>query len=230
MMKLNQSNSYENILNSIIVSENMTNTFELDFINWYQEIIKSAEVIIEKLQHMEGKVHCCKSGCSYCCHQLIEVYDFELIPIMEYIKKNCMDFILDKAINISEALESMLNSAPYKYSQLNNDDEFKYKKKYRTLDIPCIFLKDNKCLIYPVRPISCLNYYCYTSANECANPNKMPSGCTSEHYVEEWINSQVNSYLSRNKDTLPHYLSPFDLNILPIAIINHILYCSDENY
>ena len=124
MMKLNQSNCYENILDIKFVSENMTDNFELDFINWYQDIIKSAEIITEKWQQGEGKIHCCKSGCSYCCHQLIEVYDFELIPIIEYIRKNCMDFILDKAINISELIESMLNMPPYKYSHLNNHDEF----------------------------------------------------------------------------------------------------------
>jgi Fe-S-cluster containining protein len=231
-MKFNQLSFYENTntSNSTLILEKENDHFELNFTNWYQDIIKSAELLIEKWQQKVEKIHCCNSGCSYCCHQLIEVYDFELIAIMEYIRENCLDFILDKAIHISELIESSINMSPYKYSLFNNDDKFQYKKEYRTLNTPCIFLKDNKCLIYPVRPISCLNYYCYTSVNECANPNKMPSGCMSVTYVEEWINSQVNSFLSRNKDSLPHFLSPFDLNILPIAVINHMLCYSDENY
>ena len=97
----------------------------------------------------------CTSGCSFCCYLHVTVSQLEIVPIIDYCNKNNID------IDIS-VLE--------KQEHANNVDEFAtipYK------DRKCVFLKDNKCSIYPVRPLACRKYYVVND----------PEICNSEHVL-----------------------------------------------
>lgn len=213
-----------NISNISINPIKIEESFEEEFTEWYQNVIKASEKLIREWEKEIGKESCCKVGCKYCCNHAIEVYNFELIPIMKYIQENNIDYIIDNGISVMTYLEEKIPTLISEYNSLDSYKLQKYKMKYRSLEIPCIFLKEDKCSIYSVRPTSCLNYHCYSSAKECLKLDSMPKGCISLGKVEDWIVNQVERYFDLNKDKIPKYFDPFEISILPVGFINNILY------
>ncbi len=206
------------------MSEKIEKSFEEEFMNWYQNILVAGEKLIREWEKSLGKESCCKIGCNHCCNHAVEVYNFELIPIIKYIEENNIDFVIDKGISVVNYLEENLSIVTSQYNYLDNATIEKYKIDYRNLQIPCIFLRENKCSIYSVRPTSCLNYHCYSSSEECAKLDVMPSGCISLGEVEDWLVNQVEAYFVTNKNKIPRYLDPFEINILPVGFIDKIIY------
>lgn len=207
-----------------IEPKEIENSFEEEFGDWYQNVLNTSEKLIREWEKGLGKESCCKIGCKHCCNHAIEVYNFEIIPIIKYIKENNIDFAFDRGITVVNYLDEKLPILTSQYSYLDDNELAKYKVEYRNLEIPCIFLKDNKCSIYSVRPTSCLNYHCYSSAEKCSKLDAMPKGCISLGQIEDWIVKQVDVYFNLNKEKIPRYFGPFEINILPIGFINNIIY------
>lgn len=198
--------------------------FEDEFTVWYENLLKASGKLIREWEKETGRESCCQIGCNNCCNHAIEVYNFELISIIKYIQDNKNDFIIDKGISVLDFLQEKLPVLVSQYNNLDSNNLEKYKMEYRSLEIPCIFLKEDKCSIYSVRPTSCLNYHCYSSPKECSKLDLMPKGCISLGEVEDWIVNQVEIYLDLNKDKIPRYFDPFEISILPVGFINNILY------
>lgn len=77
----------------------------------------------------------CRKGCAHCCHINVDVYNNELPVIMEYVQENGIPVnieYLQRQVSGPECLKSAVSA--------------------------CVFLKDNLCSIYPVRPIMCRKY------------------------------------------------------------------------
>lgn len=199
-------------------------SFEEEFVNWYQNVLNTSEKLIRAWEKSLGKESCCRIGCKYCCNHAIEVYNFEIIPIIKWIKENNIDFVIDRGISVVNYLEENLPTLTSQYNYLDSNKLEKNKIKYRSLGIPCIFLKDDECSIYSVRPTSCLNYYCYSSSEECSKLDVMPKECISLGQVEDWVVNQVDAYFDLNKDKIPRYFDPFEISILPVGFINNIIY------
>lgn len=85
----------------------------------------------------------CKNGCSHCCYMGVAITEFEANQIAEYTKRSIVEF-----------------PDPQEYMET-----FK-AETYAT--VPCTFLEDGKCTVYPVRPLACrLHHNLADDATNC---------------------------------------------------------------
>jgi Fe-S-cluster containining protein len=119
------------------------------------EFFMLADNLIERFFMDVKQKSSCKKGCSFCCHVSTDISEDEAFLIADYCKTN--------GIGIPAA---------YLHSQLLYEAD----KIYMSSCSACVFLKDNKCSIYPVRPIACRKYFVFTPASLCeqASKNKSP--------------------------------------------------------
>lgn len=87
-------------------------------------------------------------GCTaaYCCHQSVEVCESEAIVIAQYCKEN----------NIPISRKHLQHQLSYSRDQVA-----------AASCSACVFLKDRKCSIYPVRPATCRTYHSINPIELC---------------------------------------------------------------
>ena len=97
----------------------------------------------------------CGEKCSYCCRQLVCCTTLEMGLIADYIqtlprvqRRPVMHKAKMKAVDFCKKNHSILTSA----ARWEEVASFLRNKHH---GVPCIFLRDRKCSIYPVRPIDC---------------------------------------------------------------------------
>jgi len=107
------------------------------------------ERIIDYIPMLEkqGKSISCKKGCSHCCHLNVYITEIEAKIIAEY----CHDHNIPIDQN-------------YLMKQLAIDENQISKSQHSA----CVFLKNNECSIYPVRPSVCRTMYVFTDPSLCA--------------------------------------------------------------
>ncbi len=88
----------------------------------------------------------CSKGCHFCCRQNVHVYKAEAAVIAEYCREH--------EITIPKA---------YIEQQL----KYGWRELAKTEVGWCVFLKNGECSIYPVRPISCRNYFVVSHPKFC---------------------------------------------------------------
>jgi len=93
----------------------------------------------------EAPVYACSKGCSYCCHQSVMVTAAETIYAAQFLHDN---------LTAKEVLRlrDMVAARARRGDGLDNHDRMDKR-------IPCAFLMDNICSIYPVRPLQCRGGY-----------------------------------------------------------------------
>lgn len=72
----------------------------------------------------------CQNGCSHCCYMNVAITEFEANLIADYARRPIINF-----------------PDPKIYMETFREDEF--------ATVPCTFLIEGKCSIYPVRPLAC---------------------------------------------------------------------------
>ncbi len=194
--------------------------FKKKFTKFYKQVIAEASPQIEGWEKAFGLKHVCGAGCDYCCYQSIEIYNFELIPIIKYIKSNKMEYLFKEAVRAANVIDKELPPIPFKNEGENGREVLEFKLKYRSLNMPCIFLKDKKCSIYPVRPVNCSVYFSYGKPELCGQKDIPPVDCNSFAEVEDWMLQNIIYYLEKNINKLPADFDPFGINVLPTAIRN----------
>ena len=117
---------------------------------------------IKKRTEKEGKTPSCRKGCSFCCNIQVVCTELEVNLIIKYIKDNNIILTDEEKNRLKEQSKYNLRSDVEKYI-LNP-----YKK--------CVFLKNNECSIYPIRPLSCRNYFVYNDPKLCDTDNKNGNG------------------------------------------------------
>ncbi len=94
----------------------------------------------------------CKAGCAWCCYQPVFALTHELLVINEYMHKN-----LSK-----KDIEDIKKKTYAKYERTKGMDYDTILK----VNHQCPFLIDNKCSVYPVRPLAC-RIYLSRNVNAC---------------------------------------------------------------
>lgn len=112
-----------------------------------KEIMQSIDIFLSMELSNDDTGISCKKGCSYCCHQNVDIYPLEAKLIVDHCRNNKID------IDIGYLKEQA------KIPGI----ELVFSKDYAT----CVFLKDNVCSIYESRPIACRKYYVGTPAELC---------------------------------------------------------------
>lgn len=183
---------------------------------------------------LRGEYVTCHIGCSFCCVEQIKASLQECETIVYYLYKH------------ERALRSFLREYPQWHSELSRHEAIIEKLSqlfnetvqsgfseestrayvqqgtvYASLNIPCPFLEDSKCLIYEVRPYVCANLVATTPAEWCdpANPN--------------WDKRRIKLWFPESSIELPFYYeiaNNIEVVVMPLAVYgilkNGFLYLS----
>jgi len=109
-----------------------------------KEVYRAIDGFFAKAPEENKKEIQCKTGCTACCFIDVDVSGDEAAVIINYCKENGIE--IDK-----EYLTEQAAAGRKTYSNLSR----------------CVFLKDNLCSIYPVRPIACRKHWVKTDPALC---------------------------------------------------------------
>ena len=115
-----------------------------DRIGTIKEVYKAIDKYFDNAPEENKKEIQCKAGCTHCCFIDVDISEDEAVVILTYCKENGIE--IDK-----EYLEKQAAVGRKKYSELSR----------------CVFLKDDLCSIYPVRPIACRKHWVKTDPALC---------------------------------------------------------------
>ncbi len=125
-----------------------------------------------KREMSKGARISCQKGCGVCCCQLVPLSPPEVFFLADYWRslpparrdmlKAKFDLIREvlRKKGIIERLEKIEDTAEHK--ALGRD--------YFQLGLPCPFLEDNACSLYPLRPFSCREYNVTSPPELCRDP------------------------------------------------------------
>lgn len=126
----------------------------------------------------------CIPGCSHCCNRLISVLTSEALIIYESIKKHELwNSIHEKLKEQSEIIKKI------------NGNQLSW---YYT-NTPCALLSDNKCIVYPVRPVMCSVHHVIS------NPKSCHSFTISDDYRPLDYNDIYNRFLEKSINSVADY-------------------------
>ena len=114
----------------------------------------------------------CKAGCAYCCHYKVEVRAHEMFLIKDHLQKNWTP----------PQIKTLLNEAEENAKIIRNLTP----EQHLTINIKCVFLMDNQCSIYSVRPFKCRNFHA-TNAIACEESFNDPANLSIENSFVESI-------------------------------------------
>jgi Fe-S-cluster containining protein len=109
-----------------------------------QAVIKAADDIIAATTPETKNQFQCQSGCTHCCYIDVDISQNEAATIINYCNKSGIDTDIEYLLKQAEKGRKV-------YSEFSR----------------CTFLKENKCSIYPVRPMSCRKLYVFTDPSFC---------------------------------------------------------------
>lgn len=115
-----------------------------DRVGTIQEVYKAVDRFFDNAPAENKKEIQCKTGCTHCCFIDVDISGDEAAAIVKYCNENGIE--IDR-----EYLTKQAAVGRKTYSPLSR----------------CVFLKDNLCSIYPVRPIACRKHWVKTDPSLC---------------------------------------------------------------
>ena len=109
-----------------------------------KEVLKAIDGFFAAAPEENKKEIQCKTGCTACCFIDIDVSGDEAAVIIDYCRENGIEIDRDYLTKQAAVGRKI-------YSDLSR----------------CVFLKDNLCSIYPVRPIACRKHWVKTDPTLC---------------------------------------------------------------
>lgn len=109
-----------------------------------RQVYKAIDDLFLKAPEENKKEIQCKAGCTACCFIDVDVSGDEAATIINYCREN--DISIDRDYLLKQAAVGRKS-----YSELSR----------------CVFLKDDLCSIYPVRPIACRKHWVKTDPALC---------------------------------------------------------------
>jgi Fe-S-cluster containining protein len=135
------------------------------------------DATMQEIESRGGKISCCK-GCAACCRQLVPISEIEARKIAELVES----FPEPRRSQVKARFENAKNKLA-EAGLLENlrEPERWYREGFRELGleyfrqgIPCPFLEEEACSIYPDRPITCREFLVTTPAAYCQDPGTKP--------------------------------------------------------
>lgn len=131
-------------------TDQLRNLRILNRIEAIKEVYKAIDGFFEAAPEESKKEIQCKTGCTACCFIDVDVSGDEAAVITGYCRQNNIE--IDK-----EYLTKQAAAGRKTYSALSR----------------CVFLKDNLCSIYPVRPVACRKHWVKTDPVLCDFSNNI---------------------------------------------------------
>ena len=124
----------------------------------------------------QGQCVSCTKGCGACCRQIVPISEVEARMIRDLVegmpepRRSLIRQRFAEARDRLEAaglLESLLNRADWPPDFME-----KFGLDYFYQGIPCPFLEEESCSIYPDRPLTCREYLVTSPAACCSHPTR----------------------------------------------------------
>ena len=136
------------------------------FFKKYEELVKAADDVFERVSKEHSECVKCKIECSDCCHAM---FDLTLIEAMyinhkfkEKIKDNGREVIINKANDIDRQIHKIKRNAVKELEAGRGEDEILAMLAGERVRCPFLNSKDS-CDLYEYRPITCRFYGIPTS-------------------------------------------------------------------
>lgn len=124
-----------------------------------------------------GKSITCREGCGVCCHQLVPIVPIEARWLADYVESLPEDRRVIARSRFTDAIrqltESDLLDRVMAAGTLAGRPLRRLAAEYFHLRIPCPFLDEGSCSIYPVRPLACREYLVTSPAEACAGKGQV---------------------------------------------------------
>jgi Fe-S-cluster containining protein len=102
------------------------------------------KVFNERLAQSREKIDC-RAGCSFCCYMKVDVYAWEVFPILDFMRRN---FSKDQIAEVHAKAKSRKEKTQPMTAE-----------QYEDARLPCPLLRDGKCSVYEARPLVCRRYH-----------------------------------------------------------------------
>lgn len=127
----------------------------------------------------QGKQPSCREGCTWCCYHYVTVSLAHGIVIADYLyrRKDLLKQFLDRyedwskqGASIADDIDHIRNQALTSSTPTGHilGETRPLSMHYLEANIPCPFLADDRCSIYPVRPMSCSGHHSVSPPDWCA--------------------------------------------------------------
>jgi len=151
----------------------------------------------------------CRKNCPLCCYQLILVSPLEALTafnyfVMKYKNTEYEKKFLERGFKLDEKTREIMVNTLGGIVDIQPEKEDKnfisYAIAYNLEKIPCIYLENNECLIYPFRPSVCRFQFNFNNVKNCdfqnyPNPFKKNKGIMNLSSLDSRIIEGVNKDL-----------------------------------
>ena len=136
------------------------------------ELKQLKEVYSQVDDEIGEKEMICQKGCAFCCHQSVTVAAIEGSYIESFVlnkmPKHVRRLVKD---NVKRWFSFFNANTPER--QLTKQDLPPVERRQALEGVPCPFLVNNVCSIYPVRPLVCRTYFVNDDVSLCQqNPSR----------------------------------------------------------
>jgi Fe-S-cluster containining protein len=124
-------------------------------------------------QVRSGNTLSCKPACAACCRQMVPVSAPEAFLIMDMIH------VIQKEFNsgLPERFKEVENTVkknrllfPLLEDEYDDNRMMDLAERYFWMQMPCPFLENDSCTIYPYRPVACREYNVTSPPENCRTP------------------------------------------------------------
>ena len=146
------------------------------------EIQTIANLLIEQSlaeSAADGKPVTCAKGCNYCCYHLVAMSDHEalllahVVSLQEKHEQNRLKNAFTPVTNILEREGLLAELIDVHVNHFHDAARLtQVQRRYWELQIPCPFLLDGACSVYPFRPLVCRQYLASSPRNCCTQSFK----------------------------------------------------------
>jgi Fe-S-cluster containining protein len=121
-----------------------------------------------------GQPISCKAGCAACCRLMIPLNLFEAEALAAWIRSEPEAKQQELALRFESALTSLANAGILDRIvsedwRVQSDSALKVVNDYFSAQVPCPFLEDESCSIYPIRPLICREYLVTSPPEQCSD-------------------------------------------------------------
>ncbi|MDB5292085.1 MAG: hypothetical protein JWL69_3326 [Phycisphaerales bacterium] len=141
----------------------------------YRSISEQLTAIAVKDVEGAGFKISCKAGCGACCRQLVPISPIEareLVKVIERMPEPRRTEVRRRFSAVRQALQQaglLERLADPRHAREGRA----LSEEYWRLRLPCPFLENESCSIYPDRPIACREYLVASPAGHCAEPTSV---------------------------------------------------------
>jgi Fe-S-cluster containining protein len=132
-----------------------------------------SESVASKLSQT-GQPISCKAGCGACCRLMVPLNLFEAEALAGWIRSQPEAKQQELAQRFETALAKLaaaglVDRMVSEDWRVQSDSALKVVNDYFSAQVPCPFLEDESCSIYPIRPLICREYLVTSPPEQCSD-------------------------------------------------------------